>query len=144
MMRPYRLTASEFNSGGGFAGRYERLTLEGEVRVMRFGQLATFAFDLNATGGKKPRGLKEIASGIVEKDGSINIGSLDPGGLVDHPRPALSASGAFNRDESNLTLSFKSLPTIVADGFGGTGKLEATATAPAPKSKAVTGEKRPM
>lgn len=144
MMRPYRVGASEFNSGGGFAGRYEKLTLAGDVRVMRSGELATFFFDLNATGGKKERKLKDVSSGVVGKDGGIVIGSLDPDTLVDHPRPSLRATGEFTDKESNFSLSFTSLPTIVADGFGGTGKLEATATAPAPKSKAVTGEKKPM
>jgi hypothetical protein len=144
MMRPYRVRASEFNSGGGFAGRYEKLTLEGDIRVMRSGDLATFLFELNATGGKKERSLKDVSSGVVEKDGSVVIGSLDADKLVDHPRPPLHATGAFTENEGKLSLSFTSLPTIVADGFGGTGKLEAAASAPAPKSKAVTGEKKPM
>jgi hypothetical protein len=144
MMRPYRVGASEFNSGGGFAGRYEKLTLAGDVRVMRSGGLATFFFDLNATGAKKERRLKDVSSGVVGKDGSVVIGALDPDTLVDHPRPPLRATGEFTENEGRLSLSFTSLPTIVADGFGGTGRLEATATAPAPKSKAVTGDKRPM
>lgn len=144
MMRAYRVERGEFKSGGGFAGRFENLKLEGELRVMREGKLATVFFNLKGTGGTKPRALMETATGIVNNDGNITLAHFDPNSLVDRPRPALRASGQLTEKERKLSLSFESLPTIVADGYGGTGKLEAVATTPAPVKRGANNSEAPM
>ncbi|MGB9181202.1 MAG: protease complex subunit PrcB family protein [Pyrinomonadaceae bacterium] len=142
--RTYRVASGDFKTGGGFAGRFENLKLEGELRAMRYGKLATVFFNLKGTGGAKARALTETATGIVQDDGSITLPRLDPNSLVDVPRGALRASGRLTENESKLSLSFESLPTIVADGFGGTGKLEAVATTPAPAKKSASNSEEPM
>ncbi len=134
-VRPYRLTSGEFMTGGGFAGRFEKLQLAGEIRVSRLGKLATFVFDLKSTGGAKARSLQDAATGLVGADGSINGAVVDAGTLVDFPRSPLGIKGAFAENEDRLSLSFESLPSNVADGYSGQGKLAANATAPAPPKK---------
>ena len=129
--RPYAVTSSEFNSGGGIAGRYEKLTLAGTLRVARLGRLLTVHFDLKGEGGKKERALRGAATGIGGDAAGFEIPHLDAGTLVDHPRPPLRVPGRFAEDGAKLSLSFESLPTNVSDGFGGTGKLEAKAAGPA-------------
>lgn len=131
--RPYRVTGGEFTTGGGIAGRTEQLRLEGGLRVMRRGALATLVFDIKGTGGKAGRSLTGAATGVVRPDGGVTIPLLDAGALVDHPRSPLRATGRFGDGEGKLTLVFESLPSRVADGFGGLGKLEAEATGPPPK-----------
>ncbi|HEX8491641.1 MAG TPA: protease complex subunit PrcB family protein [Pyrinomonadaceae bacterium] len=133
--RPYRVSSGEFMTGGGFGGRIERLQLAGDIRVSRLGKLATFIFDLKSSGGTKPRVLQNAATGIVGTDSSISGAVVDPGTLVDFPRSALAVKGSFAQNEDKLSLSFESLPSNVADGFSGQGKLEAAATAPPPPKK---------
>ena len=133
--RPYAVTSGEFTTGGGFAGRYEKLTLAGTLKVARLGRLLTVLFELKGEGGKKERALRGAATGIGGDAAGFEIPHLDAGTLVDHPRPPLRVSGQFAEDGAKLSMSFESLPTNVSDGFGGTGKLEAKATGPAqPKS----------
>lgn len=142
-MRPYRLDSSEFKTGGGFAGRFETLQLAGDLRVSRLGKLATFVFQLQSTGGAKARALQDAATGIVGADGSITGAIVDAGSLVDLPRSALGLKGSFGKNEDKLSLTFESLPSNVADGYGGQGRLEATATAPPPPKKAANAD-QPM
>ena len=132
--RPYRVSSGEFMTGGGFAGRIERLQLAGDIRVSRLGKLVTFVFDLKSTGGTKPRSLQNVATGIVEANG-ISGAVVDPGTFVDFPRSALGIKGNFAENEDKLSLSFESLPSNVNDGYSGQGKLEAAATAPPPPKK---------
>ena len=133
--RPYAVTSGEFDSGGGFAGRYEKLTLAGTLRVARLGRLLTVLFELKGEGGNKQRALRGAATGIGGDAAGFEIPHLDAGTLVDHPRPPLRVSGRFAEDAAKLSLTFESLPTNVSDGFGGKGKLEAKATGPAAAPK---------
>lgn len=133
--RPYRIASGEFMTGGGFAGRIERLQLAGDIRVSRLGKLVTFVFDVKSTGGTKPRSLQNTATGVVGADGSIGGAAVDAGTLVDFPRSALGIKGNFRENEAKLSLSFESLPSNVNDGYSGQGKLEAAATAPPPPKK---------
>lgn len=134
--RFFRVASGEFQTGGGFAGHFEKLKLEGGVSLARHGKLLTLMFDVKGVGGKSGRALKETASGIARAAERFEIPRMDAGTLVDHPRPPLRVAGGFDDGGGKLSLSFESLPTNVADGFGGSGKLEATATGPAPpKSK---------
>lgn len=139
--RPYRVSSGDFMTGGGFAGRIERLQLAGDIRVSRLGRLATFVFDLKSSGGAQTRSLQNVATGVVGSDGNISGAVVDPGALVDFPRSALAIKGRFTLNEDKLSLSFESLPSNVSDGYSGQGKLEAAATAPPlPKKPKSTGE----
>lgn len=130
MMRPYRVTDGDFTMSGGIAGRAGKFRFGGELRAMRFGKLATFAFALKNTNGAKPRLLNGILTGIVADDGIIKLAGLDAGSFVDNPRSALSVTGRFTDKENNLQLTFATQPSNVADGYGGQGTLKAVATAP--------------
>lgn len=138
--RPYRVASGEFTTGGGFAGRFEKLQLSGEIRVIRLGPLATLVFDVKGTGGAKARLLMDAATGKVAANGQLGGAVADPGSLVDVPRSALAVKGGFTANEDKLSLTFESLPSNVSDGYGGQGKLEATATAPPPPKKPVTDD----
>jgi hypothetical protein len=134
-MRPYRVASGEFTTGGGFAGRIEKLQLSGDILIARLGKLVTFAFDLKSAGGTKSRVLQDAATGVIEAGGEIGGAVVDAGTLVDIPRSPLSVKGKFTQQEDHLALSFESLPSNVADGYSGQGRLEATATAPPPPKK---------
>jgi len=129
-MRPYRVTNGDFTMSGGIAGRAEQFRFGGELRVMRFGKLATFAFALKNTDNAKARALNSISTGLVTEDGKIRLALLDANSFVDNPSSALSANGQFMDGENNLALAFAALSSNVADGYNGQGNLKAVATAP--------------
>lgn len=133
--RSYRVTAGEFTMSGGFAGRAEKFSLAGDLRIMRHGGLATFIFNLKGNAEKRARVLKEVATGLVRKDNGLTVNYLDAGSLVDLPRGPLKANGRFTEGENSISLSFDSLPSNIADGYGGEGRLDASATAPPPQKK---------
>jgi hypothetical protein len=130
----YRVTLGGFQISGGFAGRKEDFGLTGELRVMREGKLATFFFDLRNSEGTKPRQLREATTGIVDGR-QITIYVMDSGSLVEAPHGNLSATGTFSKNSRTLALNFTSLPTMIADGYGGGGNLEAEVVAWAPANK---------
>lgn len=137
-MRSYRITSGQFTMSGGFAGRMEQYGLQGDIRVTREGKLATFLFDVKTSGEEKQRSLKEAATGLVE-DGSIVVSRIGAGSLIEIPHSDLSASGAFTDRHNKLALAFTSLPTMIADGYGGGGSVQAEATTPAPQKKQLVG-----
>ena len=122
----YRITSGTFTSGGGFSGRTDNFRLEGEVRVVRADRLITLALDIRSSNSEKKRSLTEFATGLA-RDGEISIQTLSAGMLVDNPKPGLQASGTVA--EKKLSLQIGSRPTTVADGYTGSGKLEAEASA---------------
>lgn len=135
-MRPYRVKEGEFESSGGFAGRGEKFALGGELRIGRLGKLVSVVFMLKTTGDARARALQTIATGTTTDAHSFTVPRLEGGSLVEWPNGGLRATGRFNGNAAdNLTLSFDPLPSIYSDGFNGTGKLEAIATAPAPKKQ---------
>lgn len=136
-LRPYRITSGDFTMSGGFAGRTENFRLEGGFNVMREGSLATFIYDIKSAGAAQSRELKEATTGIVKGGGEVSLARFNAGSLVEPPVNLLGAKGQFTGNESDLTLSFESLPSTVADGYKGKGSLTATATAPAPAKKAL-------
>jgi hypothetical protein len=133
--RPYKVDAGEFVRMGGFTGRPERSALAGELRIMRHAQLATVFFSLS--GGEGKQQMQDVATGTVAPEGALALTRLDPGSFVPPPRHPLRAEGRFADDEGKLSLTFEVMETKVNDGYGGQGKLEATATAPPPKKRAV-------
>jgi hypothetical protein len=144
MTRPFRVSTGNFTVTGGIMGSAEDFRLEGEIGLMRQGKLATLFFDLKAAGEKKTRDLKDVATGIVQPDGGIKIARMTGGSLVSPPPTSLRADGKFTDGENNLALSFESLPSNVADGYQGRGKLEATAAAPPPRKRKPSGEGDPV
>jgi hypothetical protein len=138
--RPYKVSAGEFTRMGGFAGRRERSTLAGDIRIMRHAQLATLFFALEGTGAEGKYALQDVATGTLTPEGALTLARLDPGSFVPPPRHPFKARGQFADNESKLSLTFEVMETKVNDGYGGQGKLEATATAPPPKKRAVDGD----
>ncbi len=135
--RPYRITAGTIKVSGGFAGISEEAQLAGTLRVMRAGDLATFTFDVQSTGGQRARRMADTATGTVDAAGNVTLTRCDAFALSGATESPFRATGQFIKDEQNLTLSFETIPAPhVADNFGATGKLSATATAPAPAKKA--------
>jgi hypothetical protein len=138
--RPYRVASGEFTMSGGFAGRSENMKLEGSMTVMRHDNLATFLFDLKGTGAAKARELKEAATGIVQAGGNVHLARFNAGSLVEPPANLLAAQGQFTNKENDLTLAFESLPSNIADGYQGRGRLTAVATGPPPPKRSSTRE----
>ncbi|MGB7922986.1 MAG: protease complex subunit PrcB family protein [Pyrinomonadaceae bacterium] len=126
MTRPFRVSSGNFTVTGGIIGSTEEFRLEGEIGMMRHGKLATFVFDLKAASETKQRALKDVATGVAQPDGGIKITRMTAGALLSPPRGALRADGKLDGGESNLTLSFESLPSNVSDGYQGRGRMEAT------------------
>lgn len=118
----FRLTRGDFEYSGGFAGMKAAFPLSGTIQILRAGGLVTAFFRLDGKQDKMIRQTTDTATGKVE-NGAITLWRVDPGNLVELPRPPLRATGKLG--EKNLTLQFESLPTNVADGFGGKGNLEA-------------------
>jgi len=137
----YRVTRGDFTFSGGFAGRREEFGLEGQIRVLREGSLATFLMDLKNAEGRKQRYLKETATGFVE-EGRITIHLMDSGSLIEMPHGDLSAAGRFSGNSRRLAMRFTSLPTmIIADGYSGEGSLEAEAAESVPANKLAVDKK---
>jgi len=121
-MQRYRITSSTFTSGGGFAGRTEQFRLEGDVLVMRIDKLVTLAFEIYSSNVQKKRSLIEFATGI-ENDRGVLLQKFSADKLVDNPNPGLQATGSI--DEKGLSLQIGSRPTNVADGYSGSGSIDA-------------------
>lgn len=124
-MKVFRVASGTFTTGGGIAGRQEKLTLAGSVNLLRHGKLVTLVFDLKGDGGQKARVLKDAASGVERDAESFEVPRLDAGTLVDSPRSPLKAMGKLADSGRKLSLTFESLPARVADGYSGSGELEA-------------------
>jgi hypothetical protein len=134
--RPYKIASGEFTMSGGFAGQIENMRLEGGFSTMRHASLATFIFDVKGTGGTKQRELKEVATGIVRDGGAVSLARFNAGSLVEPPANLLKAKGQFTAGENELTFEFESLPSTVADGYQGKGRMAAKAAGPAPPKTA--------
>jgi hypothetical protein len=143
--RPYKVESGEFMRTGGFSGRPERGSVKGDIRIMRHAQLATLFFALRGTSGEEGvHALQDTASGTVTPEGGLTLARLDAGSFVPPPRHPLRARGTFSDDEGQLSLTFEATQAKVNDGYAGQGKLEATATAPPKKKRAVDGNDDPM
>lgn len=128
-MRAYRLTNGTFTMTGGIIGVSETFGLQGELKIMREGMLATFAFELVSSGAGKARNLTEVATGQLQVDGMV-INKMSSGSLVNPPSSGLKTMATFMSGSGKLSLSFNSLPSMVADGFVGRGTAEAETSSP--------------
>lgn len=142
--RPYKVEAGEFMPMGSPASRPERASVKGDIRIMRHGQLATLTFALHGTSGEEGvHTLQDTVSGTITPEGVLTLTRLNPGSFAPPPRYPLRASGNFRDDEGALSLSFEVTQAKADGGYGGQGKLEATATAP-PSKKRSGDEVQPM
>ena len=132
-LKRYNVEAGEFTMSGGFTGRVEKFDLTGHVSTLRYGNFISLQFTLGSKEAKKPRELKALVTGLVNKDLSISIPEMNAGTLIDPPHPNLSADGKLAKDESELSLQFKPLATKVADGFLGFGSITAKSAVGAKK-----------
>jgi hypothetical protein len=132
-LKRYNVDSGEFTMSGGFAGRVEKFNLTGNVSMLRHEDFISLQLALDAKDAKKPRGLKTLVTGLVSKDLRISIPEMNAGTLIDPPHPYLSADGELAKDESELSLQFKPLPTKVADGFIGFGSITVKSAASAKK-----------
>ncbi|MGI9104820.1 MAG: protease complex subunit PrcB family protein [Pyrinomonadaceae bacterium] len=139
-LRPYQVSAGEFTRMGGFAGRAEKYSLAGDIRIMRQAQFATLFFNLKGKAEDGERALQDVATGTVAPEGGLSLSRLAAGSFVPPPSYPLRASGRFTDNESKLSLTFEVTRVKVNDGYGGKGTLEATATAPPPQKKAIAAD----
>ncbi len=121
-MRVFRLNQGDFEFSGGFAFKRKQFKAAGTIRLITFGDEATFWFDLKGQGAEQKRRLSEMASGTL-KNGKIELARLDAGSFSDRPRPPFEVEGTLK--SKVLSLSFEPLPTNVADGYAGKGSLAA-------------------
>jgi len=110
---------------GGIAGVQEKFPLQNSVQVTREAGLVTIWFTIPPSQSAKERSLHEVATGVVDLSGRVVVNKMSADLLVNQPNPGLKAIGAFTDGESKLSLSFDSLPTVIADGYSGRGSIEA-------------------
>lgn len=125
----YTITKGTFAFSGGFAGRREEFELEGGVGLMKLGRLVSFRFTLRKKGESEKPMLADFATGTIESD-EIKISVLSAGDSIPPPTNGLNATGKLTNHGQNLSLTFISLPTMIADGFGGGGMIEAVKVIP--------------
>ena len=129
----FHVDNGKFVMSGGISGRSEEYGLEGTVNVMKVDGLATFSFILKNAGETNEHLLFEVATGIVDSNGAITIRKVSALTLVSEPNAGLQAKGRFVAHETRLTLEFESLPSMIADGYTGSGKIEASIISSASK-----------
>ena len=128
-MLPYRVTTGTFTMRGGFAGVTDQFEVGGNVQIGREGNLATFAFFILRPGAGARHSLSDFTTGVVTAGGQVTINKMTAGSFVKPPNAGLTATGAF-ADHGTLSLRFSSLPFMVADGYTGSGTIEAVKVIP--------------
>lgn len=124
-MRAYRITSGRFTMSGGFAGATKQFDLEGQVRVMHQNSFVTLAFELFSHELNENRSLVGFETGVIRSRGEIVLYKMSADSLVNPPNSGLKATGAFSEADNKLSLSFVSLPSMIADGYSGMGNFEA-------------------
>jgi hypothetical protein len=127
-LQTYRVTGGTFTMSGGFTGTSEQFPLEGEMRVLRGGNFVTFAFQVLSPDRAKKRSLVGFETGVIGETRQITIRRMSADSLINSPSSGLKATGRFT--DKKLSLSFLGLPSYVADGYSGTGNIEAELTSP--------------
>ena len=121
----YRITSGRFRMSGGFAGTSEEFGLEGPIGVMREGKLATFWFRIVGSETKKRRLLMECSTGLMDRDHNVKINRMSADSLVDPPNSGLAGTATFTEEGRKLLVSLFSRRSMIADGYGGEGTIEA-------------------
>lgn len=124
--KDYRVSEGEFSFIGGIAGRQTKYRLAGTLTIWRHEKLVSVLFDLQdaSPSAGKPRSLHTVATGVVDAQGNMLFGEVDPGTLIQFPYAHLRAEGSWT--EYGVWFMFESLPPTVADGFEGKGTFKAT------------------
>jgi hypothetical protein len=135
-MDNYTVTKGTFTVSGGFAGRSEQFELVGGVRLMQQKQLVSFGFILRKKAESDKVVLEDFATGTIES-GAVKVAVLSAGDLIPPPTNGLGASGSLTNRRQNLSLTFISLPTMIADGYGGGGMIEAVKVIPTAENASV-------
>jgi hypothetical protein len=136
--RPYKVETGEFTRSGGTVSSHVKLSLKGDIRIMRHAQLATLFFALQGTGADGAHTLRDTVTGIVTPEGNLTITRLAPGSFLPRSSRALRGQGKFNDNENLLALEV--LGAKVKDAEGGQGNLKAVAMAPPPKKRSLAGD----
>src|SRR5438876_6510702 len=76
-LRSYRLTSGELLISGGFAGKRERLALQGTIEVMQVEDLGTFVFQVSSSTPHNARRLSDVVSGKIGPLGEITLFPLE-------------------------------------------------------------------
>lgn len=121
--KDYRLSEGEFSYTGGFAGRQTKYSLGGTLRIWRHEKFVSVLFNLEAAGAGKARSLQTVATGVVDAQGNMLFGQVDPGTLIEFPYAPLRAEGSWA--DHGVWFKFESLPPTVADAFEGKGTFKA-------------------
>lgn len=121
-LKTYRVSTGKMEFSGGFIGKQVKFSLAGTIKLMRSGDLVTVFFNVNSK-TKSTDKTADTATGNIKGKTSITFERVDAGSLIEKPRPPLTATGDLTAKK--LTLKFESLPTNIADGFQGSGTLEA-------------------
>jgi len=118
---------------GGFAGISEQFKVTGVVGIIREGNLATLQFRIVSSDSSKQHSLTECATGVLASEGKIRIRRMSADSLVNSPNSGFEATGTLKKSGEKLTLNFMPRPSLIADGYGGGGVIEAERAGPAPK-----------
>ena len=95
------------------------------MRVSGLASLQTFFLNLKGTAANNNRALRTVATGWIDRTSTWVIPRLAAGTLVDPPASDLRATAELQNKNETLVITFESLPTQVADGFSGSGRLRA-------------------
>lgn len=117
---------------GGFAGTTKQFGLEGQVWVLRQDNFVTFSFEIFGHEVTE-RSLVGFETAVIKSSGEITILRMTADSLVGSPNSGLKATLAFSEADNKLSLDFQSLPSMIADGYSGTGNIKASIVASAPK-----------
>ena len=118
---------------GGIAERREEFRLMGQVGLLREQGLVSLSFTLRNRLENSKVMLADFATGTVQTSRVISISVLSAGALVSPPNNGLEATGKLTNDDQTLSIDFASLPSMIADGFSGSGSIEAMHVIPAAK-----------
>ncbi len=121
----YRVTSGTFTYSGGFAGKSETFALKGRVLALREEKLVSLLFDISSSDARETRSLADSTTGVVTADGGIASARMSAWSLVPPPNGGLQVSGMLSDEGKKLLLQFASMPTNIADGYGGCGSIEA-------------------
>jgi len=132
-VRHYSVTKGIFTMTGGIAGRREEFRLMGQVGLLREQGLVSLSFTLRNRLENSKVMLADFATGTVQTSRVISISVLSAGALVSPPNNGLEATGKLTNDDQTLSIDFASLPSMIADGFSGSGSIEAVHVIPTAK-----------
>ena len=135
-MDNYAVTKGTFTMSGGFTGRSEQFDLVGGISVMQERHLVSLRFSFKNKSENNKLMLEDFATGTIASD-AIKIGVLSAGDLIPPPTNGLAATGKIANHQQNLSLTFTSLPTMIADGYGGGGMIEAVKVTPSTKNESI-------